>query len=585
MSRPWRFTPLDPARVRALCDSLGIAPLTAQVLIARGLGEPAAARAFLSPGPGDLHDPDALPGAADAADRLAAAVRAGRRVTIYGDYDVDGVTATAILVDLLRRAGAEVDFRIPSRLTEGYGLNRSALEELHAADADQLVVTVDCGIASVAEAARAAELGLELVVTDHHTPGDDLPAAAAIVHPRLPGSDYPFGELCGAAVALKLGAATAKRLLAGGGNPRLAGRLRDWFKRAVGLAAVGTVADCVPLTGENRVLVQTGLRGLFHHAPPGLRALLDSCGAGEGEPLSAESIGFQIGPRLNAAGRMGQATLALELLLTEDPGRISKLVALLNDLNATRQKVERETVKEAKRQAKARGWADRGGLVLCSKDWHPGVVGIVAGRVADHFKTPAVLLAPKGTAAGLWGGSGRSHAGFDLFASLTRCGEWLTTFGGHPAAAGVSLTDANLDAFREAFAADVAERHHPTAADLELRVDAEVRLADCTLAAVKELEAKLGPFGQANPRPVFVAAGVDLAGEPRTMGQEGKHLSARFTQSGRTLRAVAWGRGAEAGTLAGEPLALSFTTEVNRWQGREEVQLHLREWKPAAELG
>ena len=583
--RPWRFAPLDPGRVRRLSDALDIGPLTAQVLIARGLDDPKAARAFLHPTAKHLHDPETLPGCPAAADRIVAAVKAGRRITIYGDYDVDGVTSTAMLVDLLRRAGAEADFRIPSRLSEGYGLNSDALSELHREDPGRLVVTVDCGVASVAEAEHAEELGLELIVTDHHVPGDRLPPAAAVVHPRLPGHDYPFGDLCGAGVALKLGSAVARRLVEADDNAKLAERLRDWFKRAVGLAAVGTVADCVPLRGENRVIVQSGLRSLFHRAPPGLKALITLCGRGAGEAITAEDVGFRVGPRINAAGRLNQAGLAVELLLTDDPARAAKLAAYLDELNATRQKVERQAVKEAKQQAADGGWADRPGLVLASRDWHPGVVGIVAGRIAEHFGTPAVCVAVgQNGEATLGTGSARSHAGFDLHAALARCAGHLEGFGGHAAAAGVRVREGNLAAFREAFAADVAAHHNPTAADLELRVDAEVRLSDCTLHAVKELDEKLGPFGSENPRPVFVASGVDLAGPPKTMGQEGKHLSARFCQQGRTLRAVAWGRGAEAGTLEVGPLALSFTTEVNRWQDRENVQLHLREWKPAGEL-
>ena len=575
---PWRFTPLDPARTGALAGALGVAPLTAQVLIARGLGEPAAAKAFLNPTPHDLHDPETLPGVPEAADRLVAAVNAGRRITVYGDYDCDGVTATALLVKLLRLARAEVDYFIPNRLTDGYGLNSETLADLHAEDPDRLVVSVDCGIASVAEAARAGELGLELIVTDHHNFADELPPAAVLVHPRLPGSEYPFGDLCGAGVAFKLAWAVAKRL---GDGKRAGDVLKNYLIEAMGLAALATIADVVPLRGENRVLVQSGLRSLFHRAPPGLKALLEACGLEAGQPISAEDVGFRVAPRINAAGRLKQAGLAVELLLSEDADRIGQLVAYLDELNATRQKVERGVVKEAKKMVAANGWEDRGGLALASKNWHPGVVGIAAGRIAEFYKTPAVLIA-LGQSGDPDGGTGsaRSHGGYDLCAGLARCGAHLVGYGGHAAAAGVRLKTANLAAFREAFAADVAARHAPTEDDLAQRVDAEVRLADCTLAAVKELDDKLGPFGRDNPRPVFVASGVALAGEPRRMGQDDKHLSARFTQYGRTMRAVAWGRGEEAGTLSAGPLSLAFTTEVNRWQGRENVQLQLRSWRP-----
>ena len=577
--KPWRFTPLDPGRVRTLCDVLGVQPLTAQVLIARGLGGPREAKAFLSPSFEDLHDPDLLPGCVEAADRVVAAVKAGRRVTIYGDYDCDGVTATALLVKLLRKARATVDYFIPDRLTDGYGLNADTLRELHAADPGRLVVSVDCGVASVAEAAVAKELGLELVVTDHHAFGDDLPDAAVVVHPRLPGGGYPFGDLCGAGVALKLAIAVARKLGDGSKAPE---HLRAPLFEAVGLAALATIADVVPLKGENRSLVHLGLRGLFHHPPPGLKALLTACGLEEGRPISAEDVGFRVAPRINAAGRLKQAGLAVELLLSDDPHRIGQLTAYLDELNETRKKVERAVVKEAKRQVAAHGWDDGRGLVLASKEWHPGVVGIAAGRVAETFGAPTVLVA-LGRSGDPDGGTGsaRTHAGYDLIAGLDRCAAHLLGHGGHAAAAGVRLKEEDLDAFREAFAADVSANHRPTEDDLTERVDAEVRLADCTLHAVKELDDKLGPFGRENPRPVFVATGVDLQGEPKTMGQDGKHLSALFDQQGRTMRAVAWGRGEDAATLrTSGPLSLAFTTEVNRWRDSESVQLQLRGWRP-----
>ena len=581
-SKPWRFTPLDPRRVRALCDAVGVQPLTAQVLIARGLGGPREAGAFLSPSPADLHDPRLLPGCEDAADRVVAAVRAGRRVTIYGDYDCDGVTATALLVQLLRIARAEVDYFIPDRLTDGYGLNAQTLRDLHAADPGRLVVSVDCGVASVAEAAEAKRLGLELIVTDHHSFGDELPDAAAVVHPRLPGGEYPFGDLCGAAVAFKLAWAVARKLNDG---ETAAPRHKKYLIRALGLAALATIADVVPLRGENRSLVHLGLRSLFHHAPPGLRALLDACDLEENRPITAEDVGFRVAPRINAAGRLKQAGLAVELLLSDDPRRIGQLVPYLTELNETRKKVERQVVKEAKRQVAARGWDDGRALVLASGEWHPGVVGIAAGRVAEHFGVPAVLVA-LGQSGDPDGGTGsaRSAAGYDLVAGLGRCAEHLLGHGGHAAAAGVRVRADALDAFREAFAADVAQFRHISEEDRTERVDAEVRLADCTLHAVKELDEKLGPFGRDNPRPVFVATGVSLQGEPRTMGQEGKHLSARFDQQGRTLRAVAWGRGEDAATLQTPgPLSLAFTTEVNRWRDSESVQLQLRSWRPTAD--
>ena len=579
--RKWNYTPHDAPRVSRLADALDVTPLTAQVLIARGLDDPAEARDFLDASPKGLHPPETLPGLHDAAARIVAALDAGRRITVYGDYDADGVTATALLVRGLRLAGAEVDYYIPSRLEEGYGLNADALRTLHAEDPDRLVVSVDCGIASVAEAAVAADLGLELIVTDHHNPGDTLPAAAALVHPRLPGCEpAPFGDLCGAGVAFKLAWRVA--VLRGDGG-RAADRMRDFLIEALGIAAVGTVADVVPLRGENRMIVRGGLSSLFHRAGPGLRALCGLCGIEAGRPISAEDIGFKLAPRINAAGRLGQAGMAVELLLSTDPHRIGQLTAYLDDLNDQRKRVERKILSEARAQLKEDdGWRDRPAAVLAHADWHPGVIGIVAGRLAERYGRPTILLAlGNGTA----GGSARSHAGFDLHAGLHRCREHLTTFGGHRAAAGLKLDAGRLDAFREAFCADVAANHAPTEDDLALSVDAEVRLADVNLHAVKELDAKLGPFGQSHRRPTFVATDVTLAGPPKTMGKEDAHLSLRLKQYGRTLRAVAFGRGEWAAEIQSatdggmRPLSVSFTAEVNAWQGRENAELKLTDWR------
>lgn len=580
MPKVWRFTPHDEARVRRLSAALGVAPLTAQVLIARGLHDPAAAKTFLSGTLHDLHPPELLPGASEAADRIATAVRGGRRITIYGDYDVDGVTAVALLWHCLTLLKAKVDYYIPSRVEEGYGLNCDAVRKLHAEDPARLVVSVDCGVCSVEEAAIAKELGLELVVTDHHTVGPELPAAVGLVHPRLPGTDYPFGDLCGVGVAFKLAWAVCKRLHDGqSASPRM----RDFLTEAVGLAAIGTVADCVPLRGENRLIVRYGLRSLATRSGPGLRALLVASGIDPSRVPDADAIGYRLGPRINAAGRLGQARLAVELLTTDDAERARGLADYLDKLNKERQTVERRMLKEAKDLVEAHPeWAEDPALVLAHYDWHPGVVGIVAGRLAEHYQRPAVLIGlDRSTRRGQ--GSARSFAGFDLHASLTACGAHLIGCGGHKAAAGLKIDAANVDPFREAFVAYVKEHHEPGDSAYELAVDAEVRLADVTAAAVRELDV-LGPFGQENPRPAFVATNVDLAGPPRTMGEGNRHLALLVRQhDGPPLRAVAFGRSEWAGSIASAgPLSLHFTAEINHWNGQERVELRLTDWQPEA---
>lgn len=577
MSRPWRFAVHDRAIVAQLSRRLRCTPLVAAVLAARGLVAEEEARRFLHAKLTDLHDPTLLPGASEAATRIVSALRAGRRITIYGDYDVDGVTATAILWHCLRLAGAEVDYYIPSRLEEGYGLNLDALRKLHAEDPRRLVVTVDCGIGSLAEAELARQLGLELVVTDHHTVGGELPDAACLVHPRLPGGAYPFGDLCGAGVAFKLAWVICQQL---GDGRKASPRMREFLLSAVGLAALGTVADVVPLRDENRILVRHGLVSLARQAPLGLATLMKRAGLEQRERLVAEDIGFTLAPRLNAAGRLGQARLAVELLITTDADRARQLAEYVDELNKNRQTVERKILKQARELVAQQGWEDQPALVLAHPEWHPGVIGIVAGRVAESFARPAILIALD-EANGCGQGSGRSYGGYDLYAALCACDEHLEGFGGHRAAAGIRIRQNAIDAFRRQFTTVVAETAADATDDDELDVDAEVLLADLTHPAVTELE-QLGPYGCEHPRPVFASIGVELAAPPRTMGEGGQHLGLRLRQGRTTLRAVAFGRGdwaEELATVQG-PISVCYKAAINRYQGRESVELQLLDWQP-----
>jgi single-stranded-DNA-specific exonuclease len=577
MAKEWRFLPHDESNVRRLCQDLRVSPLLAQVLIGRGYATREAALQFLEAKLVSLHDPELLPGVAEAADRLVAAVQAGRRVTIYGDYDVDGVTATSLLWHCLKLTGAPVDYYIPHRLEEGYGLNCEALKQLHEQDPQRLVVSVDCGICSIEEARLAKQLGLELIVTDHHQMADTLPEADCLVHPRLPGSAYPFGELCGAGVAFKLAWAVCQRL---GDGKKASPRMREFLKSAVGLAAIGTVADCVPLVGENRVIVHYGLATLVEKSSLGLQALMKVAGLDKNRVLQSDDIGFALAPRINAAGRLGQARLAVELLTTDNVERAVALAAYLDELNKNRQTVERRIFKQAKELvAENPQWQDQPALVLPHHDWHAGVIGIVATRIADHFSKPAILISlNKQNHTGQ--GSGRSLNGFDLHSALSACSGHLTSFGGHHAAAGLKIEAGRIDAFREDFCQFVGQHHVPRESDGELRIDAEVRLADLTHRAVVELD-RLGPFGQENPRPVFAASQVELAEPPRTMGEGGRHLSLRVRHYGKVLRAIAFGRGEWAAEIeaARRPISISFAPNINRYNGRESVELQLIDWQ------
>jgi len=579
VERKWTFHPHDEAGIRRLSGQLKISPLLAQVLIARGFTQADAARTFLDARLSDLHDPAELPGINAAADLIVQAIHDKRRVTIYGDYDVDGVTGTSILWHCLELTNATVDYYIPCRMEEGYGLNITALQQLHEEDPRRLVVSVDCGIASVAEAALAKSIGLDLIITDHHHIGTELPDALVLVHPRLPGSTYPFGELCGAGVAFKLAWAICQRL---GDGKKASPRMKEFLKQAVGLAALGTVADVVPLQGENRIIVRYGLQTLREQSSLGMKALLRVAGLFDEPKLRADNIGFGIGPRINAAGRLGQARLAVELLTTENAERATKLAEYLDTLNNNRKTVERRILKQAKEMvAENSEWESHKTLVLAHHDWHPGVIGIVASRVTEEFGKPTVLIALRDDGTGQ--GSGRSWAGFDLYTGLAACRDHVLSFGGHKAAAGLRLKATSVADVRETLAAWAAENFHPTDSDTELRIDAEVLLSEVTLPAVHELE-RLGPFGQENPQPRFVASRVELAEPPKTMGEGDRHLAIKVRQQGTTMRGVAWGRSDWAAELqaAGGLISITFAPKINTFRGYNKVELELIDWKPAA---
>ena len=594
-TKRWLFAAHDGPAAARLSRELRCSPLLAQVLSSRGVLTAEDARRFLDNTLNDLEDPSAMPGLDEAADRIVAAVRGGRRVTIYGDYDVDGVTATSILWHCLRLADANVDYYIPSRLEEGYGLNADAIRKLHEEDPDRLVVTVDCGVSAVEEVALAASLGLEMIVTDHHRFADRLPDCL-VVHPRrgdVLGDEppYPGGDLCGAGVAFKLAWGLCKRLADG---DRVSPPMKEFLIAAVGLAGMGTVADCVPLRAENRVIVTHGLKALKGRVGVGMEALKTVAQIEPGAILSSENISFGLAPRINAAGRLGQARLAVELLTTDDEKRASQLAAYVDGLNDQRKTVERRILKQAKEQvAEHPEWADAPVLVLAHEDWHPGVIGIVASRVAEHFGRPAVLIAVDAH-SGVGQGSGRAMGLLDLHAALAGVSEHLIGYGGHAAAAGLRVEAAKLEEFREALCCEAAE-HFAKSTDwsdggaapaVELSVDAEISLGDLTHKAVRELD-RLGPFGQQNERPILCATGVALAGEPRPMGKGEQHFSARFEQGGRPLRGIAFGRGDWVKEMAdavkgGGRVDIVFAAQINAFRGHENVELSVLDWRPAA---
>ena len=588
MPRRWSIAPHDRGVVSRISQEMRCSPLLAQVLASRGLNSAVQAKIFLESKMTDLHSPDLMPGIPEATDRIVQAIKAKRRITIYGDYDVDGVTSTSILWHCLKLAGAHVDYYIPCRMEEGYGLNLEAIRKLHEEDPQRLLVTVDCGICSVKEADLARELGLELVITDHHTMLDELPRAACLVHPRLPGGSYPFGDLCGAGVAFKLAWAICLRL---GDGTRATPAMREFLKGAVGLAAIGTVADVVPLVGENRIIVRYGLSTLTdrdkakENVSPerlhtGLDMMLKVCGLDGKKQITAEDIGFGIAPRINAAGRLGQARLAVELLTTTNRQRAAQLADYLNQLNENRKTVERKMMKEAKQMVEDHPeWHDHAALVLASSDWHPGVIGILASRLAEAYERPAIMIALN-EAERLGQGSARSFNGINLHSALTDCASHLMSYGGHKAAAGLKIQADQINAFREDFVHQIGLVKPEADAEAELKIDAEVILNDLTFTAVRELDG-LGPFGSEHRKPIFAATRCELVEPPKKIGGGERHLSLKLRQFNKVMKAIAFGKADWADQIAAAngPISVCFSPGVNSYNGYETVDLHLIDWQ------
>lgn len=518
--------------------------LVDRVLVARGIAD---AAAFLDPSLHQLHDPGLLPGIDRACGRMLAAARNREPIVVYGDYDVDGITATTILYRMLRalEPGASVSAYVPHRLEEGYGLNPAAMAELASRGA-RVVVSVDCGITAHEPALAARAAGLDLIITDHHNPpapGDPTPDAYAIVHPRLPGSAYPFGELCGAGVAYKI----AWRLATmHEGSERVAGPIRTLLLDLLALAALGTVADVVPLIDENRVITRFGLSRCRTTEITGLTALIDAAGL-SGEKIDAESVGFRLGPMLNASGRMGHAAEAVELFTTEDRARADEIARGLCRLNDERKRTEKRIFEQAAELAQAAGMTgdDRRAIVLAHEDWHPGVVGIVCSRLVERFARPAILMQVQASGDGgsLCVGSGRSIDGFNLHGAVRACTDDLLTFGGHDMAVGLKLEAGRLDAFTERFLERVGGELEPADLVRTARYDCDATLDELIPAAVARLE-RLAPFGRANPSVRLLVSGVRVDGRPAPFGKNGDHLGVRLRGVGpgtsASVRAIGW---------------------------------------------
>jgi single-stranded-DNA-specific exonuclease len=562
--RRWLITP--PAEGAAqLAAELGVSPLLAQLLAARGLADPARATAFLDARLGEhLRSPMLFRDMAVASRRIADAVANHERIGIYGDYDVDGVSGSAVLVRFLRAVGARPDplVHIPHRLKEGYGLGALGIERLAAGGA-KVMITVDCGAVAHKEIALAVERGMDVIVCDHHQVADTRPPALAVINPIEPDAGFPFSGLCGAGTAFYLALGVRMQLRESGGPvPDL--------RRELDLVALGTIADLVPVVEENRVLVRYGLRELERSARPGIAALKRVAGV---DRLSSGAVGFRLAPRLNAGGRLDDAMRSLELLTTEDGPRAEQLAVALDGENRTRQSIEREMLDEAVRLVEASGGvAGRHGLVLASEKFHPGVVGIVASRLVERYYRPTVLIAAE--SGGVGRGSGRSISGVDLYGALATCRQLLDRFGGHRAAAGLSIQLDRVDQLATQFNAALAERTTEDDFIARTRVDAEVSLNGLDARCLDDL-ARLEPCGMGNPEPVFLARDVKVR-DRRIVGEH--HLKLQLEQGGRTLPAIGFGMG-DQGLAVGTRLDVLFQPMISEWNGNTYTELRLRDMR------
>lgn len=565
LRRRWNL-PDETQQKRALqlADEMGVPRAFAAVLVRHGVRSAAEAEAFLEPDRAVLHDPMLLPDITAALDRLRAAVERHESVFVCGDYDVDGITSVVVVKRCLEAAGLDVGFYIPNRLVDGYGLSESGVVAARESGA-KLIVTVDSGVTGHEEVALARDHGIDVIVTDHHEPQDTLPDALAVVDPKRKDSVYPYTDLAGVGVAFKVMEALARDYR----------EVAHAIDEVLDLVAVGTVADIVPLDSENRVLTTLGLERLRMTSNPGLRALMEVAGV---EPMRARAshIGFALGPRLNAAGRLGDASVGVELLTTDDAGKAAEIAKRLDQENKKRRSLEASVLEDATRLLRESvDLSSRRSIVLWSSGWHPGVIGIVASRMAKQYNRPTILLA---VADGVAKGSGRSIPGFDLHSALTGCREFLSSFGGHQHAAGVSLPEESLSEFRDCVETAVAGAL--TADDLvpEIDVDTLVTLGECDFDLIKHMQ-RMRPFGAGNPEPVFGTRDVKLI-SAKSVGNG--HLKLTVAQDERVMDAIGFGMADSLEELRGGNgmVALAYVLEENTWRGVTNLQLRLKDVQP-----
>ena len=564
--KQWRFRDSDIDGSLALAAEVGVSPFAAQLLINRGIRTAAEARAYLFPTFDELHSPFELADMDKAVERIHTAIARGEKICVYGDYDTDGTTATALLLNTFRQMDVPTDYYIPSRFDEGYGLGEDAIKKIYEKNDVKLIITVDCGITSVKEVALANQLGMDVIVTDHHQPEEEQPPAHALISPKIPGNEYPYTELAGVGLAFKL----AQGLIDD----------REFLESLLDLVALGTVVDMASLTGENRILSRLGLAELEKRKRPGIHALCEAAGHKIDTPLDGYALSFKLGPRINAAGRMDTAHKVVELLTTDAEEVATRIASQLNQANRDRQDLEKHIQDQATELLKKEVDDDTVGIVVASDKWDEraqGVVGIVAARLMQTYYKPVIVLAINGDEAT---GSGRCIEGMNLADSLVACTDLLVKHGGHAAAAGLTIETRNIPKFKDAFNEYASKHLTEEALQPKLDIEFETHLSLLTLDTLKELE-QFEPFGQKNPSPLFGKRRVKVAdGTPRTMS-DGKHLKMFVSDGGVRHCAIAWGAGDQLVTFNRPNVSLdvAFSPQINEWQGTQSVQLILRDWE------
>ena len=573
MSKRWIFSPPNKSLQSEIASKLKISHLLAQVLINRGIIDITSAKNFLQPQIAALEDPSLLPDIEKASIRINEAVRKKEKIVIYGDYDVDGLSATALMYRCLKLVGAQVSYYIPERLEEGYGLNTDAIKKLKEGGAD-VILTVDCGINACREADVARSFGIDLIITDHHQPGQEIPNAFAVVNPKLKTSPCVFKHFSGVGIAFKLAWAIGQHFSP---HKKVSAEFKDFLLNAVGLVALGTIADVVPLLGENRILTKYGLSALQYTEIPGLRALLDIADLSNTN-LDAFHVGYRLGPRLNAPGRVGNAGIVVEMLTTTCSERALEIANFLDSENKRRQNIQVDIMASARKKVMSEIDLDETtAIVLADQSWHPGIIGIIASKIVEEFNRPTVMIA---IAEDIGHGSARSIPSFHILEALEYCKSKLLSVGGHAQAAGLKIHPDNINEFRLMLNSTTSQRLNKTDLVPILNIDAEVTLSMLSKALVAEL-ARIAPHGEGNPIPLFAATNLKIVGQPRRIGSKGQHLSFYAKQGDVAIRAVAFGMGERIDRLKqnGKTCSLAFAVKINNWMDGENLELEVKDIK------